>query len=142
MLQQANVSGVLTVHREQLEKSIHLKSGQIIFATSTDVQDRLGEVLVKAGYLSRVNLAKALALAQKAGSSKKLGAILVENKFVTPKDLFAGLKTQVKDIIYSLFLWDDADYRFQESTAQDVIELNIDLQQLISEIIDRMKQEE
>ncbi len=141
ILQQAKVSGMLTVRRENVEKSIHFKSGQIIFATSADVQDRLGEVLVKAGFLSRENLARALALFQSSGHTKKIGAILVENKFVSPKDLFAGLKMQVKEIIYSLFLWDDAEYRFEERLAPDVIELQLDLGELISEIITRIKQE-
>ena len=141
ILQQAKVSGMLTVSRGQVEKCIHFKSGEIIFATSADIQDRLGEVLVKAGFLRRENLSRALALYQTGGKLKKIGAILVENKFVSPKDLFAGLKMQVKEIIYSLFLWEDAEYRFEERLAADVIELHLDLQELISEIIERIKQE-
>ncbi len=141
ILQQAGVSGNLTVRRGSVEKCVHFKGGEIIFATSGDVQDRLGEVLVKAGFLSRENLSRALALFQASGKTKKIGGILVENKFVSPKDLFAGLKTQVKEIIYSLFLWEDVEYRFEERLAPDVIELHLDLQELISEIIQRMKQE-
>ena len=96
-------------------------------------------MLVKAGYLTRENLEKALALYRKNAGLKKIGAILVENKFVSPKNLFAGFKTQVKEIIYSLFLWDEAEYRFEEHIAPDVIQLQINLQELIAEIIERMK---
>jgi hypothetical protein len=141
ILQQAKVSGMLTVRRGDVEKCVHFKDGEIIFATSADVQDRLGEVLVKAGSLRRENLTKALSLYQSGGKLKKIGAILVENKFVSPKDLFTGLKMQVKEIIYSLFLWEDAAYRFEERIAPDVIELHLDLQELISEIIARITQE-
>jgi hypothetical protein len=141
ILQHASVSGTLTVRREGVEKCVHIKSGQIIFATSNDGNDRLGEILVRTGFLTRENLEAALKLYQKNAGLKKIGAILVENGFVSPKNLFTGLKAQVKDIIYSLFLWDDADYRFEESLADDIIQLQINLQELIADIIERMKKE-
>ena len=140
-LQQGKATGTLTVSCNGVEKYVYVKHGQIIFATSTDGQDRLGEMLVKVGLLSRETLEAALKLYAKNAGLKKLGAILVENGFISPKDLFAGLKTQVKDIIYSLFLWDDAEYRFEESLPADVIQLQINLEELILEILQRIKQE-
>jgi hypothetical protein len=140
-LQQAKVTGTLSIRLSAIEKCVHFKNGQIIFATSNDGQDRLGEMLVKAGYLTRENLETALALYRKNAGLKKIGAILVENGFVSPKNLFAGLKAQVKDILYSLFLWEDVEYHFEENLAADIIQLQINLQELISEIIDRMKKE-
>jgi hypothetical protein len=141
ILQQVNATGTLTVRSSGVEKRIHFKNGQIIFASSTEGNDRLGEMLVKAGLLSRENLEAALKLFHKNAGLKKFGAILVENGFVSPKNLFAGLKTQVKDIIYSLFLWDDAEYRFGEGLPPDVIQLQINIPELITEIIERIKRE-
>lgn len=141
-LYEAKVSGTLTVRRDSVQKCVHFKNGQIIFATSTDGQDRLGEMLVKAGFVTRDNLEKALVLYKKNGGLKKIGSILVENGFVSPKDLFAGLKTQVKDIIYSLFLWEDSEYHFEELLPPEVIQLQINLPELIAEIIERIKKEE
>lgn len=141
ILQLANVSGMLTVRKDSIEKCVHFKNGQIIFATSNDEQDRLGEMLVKAGLLTRENLEKALTLYGKNAGFKKIGAIMVENGFVSPKNLFAGLKIQVKDIIYSLFLWDDAEFHFKEHLSDDIIQLQINLQELITEIIERIKQD-
>ncbi len=134
------VTGTLVVRNGGVEKSVYMKDGQIIFATSTDGQDRLGEILVKAGKLTREHLDAAFVLAKKSGF-KKLGALLVENRFISPKDLFAGLKTQVKEIIFSLFLWDAAEYRFEESLPADTIHLQINIEELIMEIIQRIKQE-
>ena len=141
ILQHASVTGTLTVQRHSLEKCVHLKNGQIIFATSNDGQDRLGEMLVKAGFLTRENLETALTLYRRNAGLKKIGAILVENGYVSPKNLFAGLKTQVKDIIFSLFLWEDADYRFEEMLPPDVIQLQINVEELVAEIIERIKKE-
>lgn len=140
-LQQSKATGTLTIRRDNIEKCVHFKNGQIIFATSSDVGDRIGEILVKAGFLKREKLEAALGLYRKNAGLKKIGAILVENRFVLPKDLFSGLKTQVKDIIYSLFLWDEAEYRFEERLSPDVLQLQINLQELIREIIERIKRE-
>jgi len=140
-LQQGKATGTLIVRSSSVEKSIQIKNGQIIFATSTDGQDRLGEMLVRTGMLSRENLEAALKEYQKHAGIKKIGAILVEHGFISPKNLFTGLKTQVKDIIYSLFLLDSAEYRFEERLSPDVIQLQINLQELITEIIERIKRE-
>lgn len=140
-LQQAKVSGTLTVRLNNVEKCVHFKNGQIVFATSTDSRDRLGEMLVRNGALSRENLEAALNLYRKNAGLKKIGAILVENGFVTAKNLFIGLKGQVKEIIYSIFLWEDAEYHFSEHLSDDIIQLQINLPDLITEIIQRMKEE-
>jgi hypothetical protein len=140
-LQQEKATGALIVRCEGVEKCIFVKNGQIVFATSTNGQDRLGEMLVKAGLLSREHLEAALTVYRKNAGLKKIGAILVENGFVSPRDLFAGLKSQVKDILFSLFLWDEADYRFEERLPPDVIQLQFDLPELIKEIIERIKRE-
>ena len=140
-LRQSKATGTLAVSAGKVKKAVYVKEGQIIFATSTDGHDLLGEILVKAGKLSRENLETALNLVKKSGGFKKMGALLVENGFVSPKDLFAALKTQVKNIIYSLFLWHEADYSFDAKLPPDVIHLQINMQELIKEIIQRIKSE-
>ncbi len=140
-LQQGKASGTLTLVRGGVKKSVFIKNGQIVFATSTEGNDRLGEILVKAGLITSQQLETGLAEYRKNVGIKKLGAILVEHGFVSPKGLFTGLKSQVKDIIYSLFLWDQAEYQFNAHLPPDIIELHINLQELIEEIIARIKRE-
>lgn len=134
-------TGTLTLREGKVEKSVYLQEGQIIFASSTDSQDRLGEIMIRAGKLSRQNLETALAQHKKTGGFKKLGALLVEQGFVAPKELFAALKTQVKEIIFSLFLQSGAEYSFEEALPPDTIHLQLDIAELIREIIERLKQE-
>ncbi len=140
-LQKEKATGTLTVRYENVEKCIHIKDGQIIFAMSTDELDRLSETLVKEGMISREKMEVAIRMYSKNVGIKKLGAILVENGFISPKDLFSGLKIQVKNIIYSLFLWEDAEYRFEGRLPADIIKLQITIQDLLMEIIQRMKRE-
>ena len=140
-LRTEKATGTLTLKNERVEKSVFLKEGQIIFSKSTDSNDRLGEILVKVGKLKREDLDKALVLSRKQFGLKKMGAILVENGMVTPKDLFNALKAQVNDIIASLFNWDQADYSFTEQLPADVISLQINIKGLISDIIKRLKKQ-
>jgi hypothetical protein len=140
-LRTEKATGTLTLKGERVEKSVFFKEGQIIFSKSTDIHDRLGEILVKVGKLKRENLDKALVLHRKHIGLKKMGAILVENGMVTPKELFNALKIQVKDIIASLFNWNQADYSFTEKLPADVIPLQINIQGLISDIIKRLKKQ-
>ena len=139
-LRSEKASGTLAVRVKGVEKSIYVKGGQIVSASSTGDDDRLGETLIKAGTITREHLDLALDIHKKSGGFKKLGAILVENRFLSPKELFAGLKVQVKDIIYSLFLLDDAEYRFDENLPAEVIQLQIDIEELIKEIIEKIRQ--
>ncbi len=140
-LRAKKATGTLTLKAERVEKSVFFKGGEVIFSKSTDSKDRLGEILVKVGKLKREDLDRALVLSRKHLGLKKMGAILVENGMVTPKELFHALKTQVNDIIVSLFSWSQADYSFTEQLPADVISLQINIKGLISEIIKRLKKQ-
>jgi hypothetical protein len=140
-LRQRKATGTLTVSSGDVKKSIFIKTGQIVFATSTSARDRLGEILVKTGKLKPENLEYATQLFKKSGGLKKLGAILVENGLIASKDLFGGLKAQVKDIIFSLILLNEGDYQFDDSFPSDIIQLQFNFQDLIAEILRRIKQE-
>jgi len=138
-LRHRKATGTLTVRKGNVTKSIYVRDGKIVFATSTEVHDRLSQILVKTGKLTQEKMDYAIKLYDKSGGLKKLGAVLVENGLVAPKELFGSLKIQVKDIIYSLFLWNDGEYQFEDRLPTDIIQLQINFQELISEIIKRIK---
>jgi len=54
---------------------------------------RLGEILIDAGVLSNEELSKALAVQKNSG--KRLGAVLIDNKFITEMQLIDTLKMQL-----------------------------------------------
>ncbi len=119
-------------------KSIYLLEGRIVSATSNQKDDRLGDVLVRAGKLSTTLYENAGEEMRRAG--KRLGAVLVQSGALTPHQLFEGLNLQVQEIIYSLFLWEEGQYEFAPGhLPQQVIPLKLDLATLISSIIVRMR---
>lgn len=140
VLRQQKATGTLTCGTGTDEKSLYVKNGHIIFATSKDERDRLGEIMMKDGKITRNQLDRALKMHQSSAGLKKIGAIFVEHGFVSPKDLFNGLKVQVRGIIHSLFLLTEGPYKFEEHLPADVIPLQINIEELLKEVIEQMKQ--
>ncbi len=132
-LNRERVEGTLSVACEDITKKIHFKKGEAIFASSNFEDDRLGEMLVKAGKITIEQYDRTVALLKTSG--KRQGAILVELGYITPKELFWGVKYQVREIIYSIFHFDRGEFGFQPGqTLQDeVITLKMSIGALIYE---------
>jgi Flp pilus assembly protein TadD len=125
-------TGTLAVTTPSVTKKIYFDEGDVIFASSTYEDDRLGEMLLKAGKITVEQYDKSVEIL-KATRNKRQGAILVELGYLTPKDLFWGVKFQVKEIIYSMFLVEDGTYEFFEGElpTQEVITLKMSIGNLI-----------
>ncbi len=131
-------TGTLIVKTPVFTKKVYLMKGDAIFASSTYEDDRLGEMLIKAGKITLEQYDESVELLKKTG--KRQGAILVERGYLTPKDLFWGVKYQVKEIIYSIFQLEDAAYEFEEGEIpqQEVITLKMSMGNLIYEGVKRI----
>jgi two-component system OmpR family response regulator len=131
-------TGTLALHQDNVVKAIFVQKGEIVFATSTLKADRLGEVLLRHGVISKSAHRATTKVMQESG--KREGETLVEMGILAPKALFEGLKLQVEEIIVSAFLWDRGHYRFIEGPLPaHVIPLPVHLDQLLPKALDRMK---
>jgi hypothetical protein len=140
-LSQHGATGTLICVAGRFEKSVYLKSGQIVFAASKDESDRLGETMVRVGMITRSQLSKTLELHQKSMGLKKIGAVMVEHGFVTPKELFNGLKHQVRGILRGLLLLTEGTYSFKETIPRDIIPLQISMDELMREAAQPVKRD-
>jgi len=124
-------TGTLSVARDGIEKSLYFKGGNIVFASSSYEGDRLGEMLLKAGKINLQQFEAASKVIKATG--KRIGGVLVELGFLVPKDLFWGVKHQVREIIYSLFDWTEGEYRFYpgDIPSGEVITLHMSTANLI-----------
>ncbi len=130
-------TGTLTIKNPVFTKKVFFVKGDAVFASSTYEDDRLGEMLLKSGKITLEQYDKSVELLKKTG--KRQGAILVELGYITPKDLFNGVKYQVKEIIYSLFLIENGEYEFIEELPKDeVITLKMSMGNLIYEGVKRI----
>src|SRR4030042_708287 len=124
-------TGWLETRRNISIKKIYYLQGEIIFASSNELSDRMGEILVKNDRLHRNLLEKALRMQEKG---KLFGTILVEKKFITPEDLVWVVKTQARQIVTSIFNWDDGIIAvIADSFPDEVIQLNLKLELLLAE---------
>ncbi|MGB9714931.1 MAG: DUF4388 domain-containing protein [Thermodesulfovibrionales bacterium] len=130
-------TGILIIKTQTFTKKVFMEKGDAIFASSTYEDDRLGEMLVKAKKITLQQLEESVELLKLR--KKRQGAILVELGYLTPKDLFWGVKYQVKEIITSLFTLDYAEYKFIEGTLpEEVITLKMSMGNLIYEGIKKI----
>ncbi|MCX5717520.1 MAG: DUF4388 domain-containing protein [Nitrospirae bacterium] len=132
-LHRKRATGTLAISTPNVTKKVYLVKGDAIFAASSYEDDRLGEMLLKAGKITFEQYDKSVEILKR--TKKRLGAILVELGYLTPKDLFWGVKYQVKEIIYSLFQLEDAECEFIEGDVptDEVITLKMSMGNLIHE---------
>lgn len=131
-------TGTLSVSTEVFTKKLYMVNGEIIYASSNYDDDRLGEMLLKAGKINLQQYEHSVEILKKTG--KKQGAILVELGYIAPKDLFWGVKYQVREIIYSLFQLENGYYEFVhgEVPEDDIVSLKMSLGELIYEGVKRI----
>jgi hypothetical protein len=120
------VPGVIVCERESETKKIFIEDGNIIFASSTNVADSLGDRLLAQGKITLEQYRDSVRqLVQERG--KRQGAILVEMRAIEPKDLFLAVREQAEAIVWSLFQWESGSVVFEpgRDRHQEFIKLSI-----------------
>lgn len=127
------VTGILEVQLNGLAKQLFIEKGEVVFATSSDLRENLAYLLLRVGRITRQQFDKTDALTQATG--KRQGALLVESGFITPKELFWGVKLQVSEIVFSLLSQQEGDYVFLKTPIprSDIIILKLHTPSLVME---------
>jgi hypothetical protein len=133
----ARWTGRLTLTQGGVGKSVFVEDGSLIFASSSSADDRLGELLLRRGRISYRQLVEA---GRGIAPGRRLGAILVEQGVLAPKDLVRAVIEHTQEIIYSLFLWTEGRYRLQEGreASAEAITLRMSTPGIIMEGIGRI----
>ena len=135
-LSEGRWTGLLTLTHMGVGRSVTVQQGRMVFAASTSTDDRLGEMLFRHGRISLRQHANAGAAVV---PGKRLGAILVEQGILTPKDLMRAVVEHTQEIIYGAFQWTEGQYRLEEGgDTKEAIKLNISTPDLILEGIRRI----
>lgn len=127
------VPGVVECTRDEETKRIYIDAGNIIFATSSNTADSLGDRLLSQGRITREQYeASVLKLGE---DGKRQGMILTEMEALDPKELFLAVREQVQAIVWSLFEWDRGAVTFEpgRDKHQEFIKLEIPIQRAILE---------
>jgi len=127
-------SGILSLHSKGREGSIFFRKGLVVRATSSIIQQSLGEVLNQNGVIDLAILRKALALQQEEGFHERLSTVLVKNFGISNETVEEVVRGQIEHIVYSFFSWFEGTFEFVatenidtvEATRQDPLQFMLD----------------
>lgn len=123
-LQAANATGILSLSADAARKALYFKAGRVVFASSNQLGDRLGEILVRAG---RITQAQSDASTRDLGHGRRQGRVLVEQGVLTPEQLWEAVQTQVREIVWSVIAWDQGRFHFEPSVLPERERITVDL---------------
>jgi hypothetical protein len=122
-------------------KSIYFRDGQVVFASSSEPQDRLGPVLVATGMVPQEDLERCTHL---VGAGRPLGQVLVDEGVLTAGQLYEAIGAQVKEIFLGCFLETSGEFAFLEGGQEQgqVVKLPERTRDLILQGMKRLEEAE
>ena len=131
-------TGTLKLGLGDIIKHIYLEKGLIVGSNSNDPKEYLGQVLLHYGKIEEAQLQTAMEIQRQDGG--KLGMILSSRGFVSQEDVVEVLRTRTLEIIYDLFIWEEAHFEFfdDEPPPQDILRIQVEVTSVIMDGIYRI----
>lgn len=125
-------TGGLVIESKSIRKSVYFKAGDIVFAASTDPEDRLGHVLYKTGKITQEKLVEA---EKRITPETRFGTVLIQHNYIAPKDLWWAIKYQMEEIVYSIFSIKEGVFFFfeGETVDEDLARFSLNTQNILME---------
>ncbi len=113
---------------------VYFDGGRVIFSSVLNRPDRLGELLVRNGVITRADLSAAME-AQAHQKGFRLGELLVRNGAITEEKLQRYISLQIEEAVYQLFTWNQGSFHFDPDQRPDagVFLVNISAESLLME---------
>ena len=122
----AGKTGRLRFDRAKIVKEIYFENGIIVGSNSNDPKEYLGQLLIHYGKLNEPQLKAALQVQRQSGG--RLGEILVSTNVLPQADVLEILRIRTQDVIYDLFLWEDAHFELHDDEVPPDYFVRIELQ--------------
>lgn len=103
-------TGTLEIERDKIRKRILLRDGRVVGSASNEPRELIGHFLVSRGMVTEDLLR--IALEHQETTRRPLGTMLVEMGVLTAEELVRFLSAQAEEILFSLFEWNEAVFRF------------------------------
>ena len=131
-------TGTLKLSRGSIVKEIYLEDGLIVGSSSNDPREYLGQVLLHYGKIEELHLQAAMEVQRESGG--RLGEILSLRGLVRQGDVIEVLRTRTLEIIYDLFIWDEAQFEFFDNAPppHDLIRIQVEATSVIMDGIYRI----
>ncbi|NIN11382.1 MAG: DUF4388 domain-containing protein, partial [Gemmatimonadales bacterium] len=116
-------TGCLSVSDRSNLGHIYFDRGRITFASLVNRRDRIGDLLLKNGKITREQLDAAIEQ-QGRERDKRVGEILVGIGAVSREDLEHYIRVQIEEAVFFLFTWSRGNFNFEADVvpeAQDFL---------------------
>jgi curved DNA-binding protein CbpA len=125
--------GELVVVGNDFTKNLFFLKGNLVFARTNVIEERLGEILFKIGKINRSQFLNITELIK--SSNERIGKILVKNNILNQRDLFFALIYQLRTIATSTFTLVSGEWNFIPDTPEvpEDSRFNIGLPGIIAE---------
>lgn len=130
--------GVVDCRRGTELKRIFLDRGNVIFATTNQITESLGDRLVREGRLTQEQYDESVRLLKQ--TQKRHGVTLVEMGLLTHEELFVLVRDQIQDILWSVFTWSNGAVAFTPGRDKNLefVKVEIPVPQAILQGVRRM----
>ena len=126
-------TGTLVIRGSPGEKRIYFDRGRIVSSSSTVEREYLGHFLVALGYITEVELTRAMEVQEE--SKILLGKILVMIGAISEDDLTAILRQKAAETIYDIFLWTEGAFEFVDGEVPrlPMVPMSVDVTGIVME---------
>jgi tetratricopeptide (TPR) repeat protein len=114
----ARLTGKLQLVLGPLEKQLFFDGGQLIFATSSDRQDSLGEMMLRGGALTQSQFQEASELVR---TGQRFGSAVAEMGMYSVEDVAGWVQRQLTQITSSVLDFPSCRYYFFSSIEKNVV---------------------
>jgi hypothetical protein len=123
-------TGIVSLEAIGRHDSIYVSEGRIVYASSSDPDLGLGEVLLRSGELSLSQYQNAN---EQLVGSKRIGSVLCELGYLKPDELMRVVERQVSNIVRSTLSFRSGSYtvEFSSDFPHDILTLSINTERLI-----------
>ncbi len=132
-----SVPGIMEARRGEVVKRVFLRSGNVVHAASTDLDDSLGAFLLRNQRLKSEDFEATMR--DRTSKEQRFGVLLVERGLMSPSEVYAAVRDQVEEILWSLFRWEDGEVTFAISEFPDgeMVRINLPIRRVIVQGIRR-----
>jgi serine/threonine protein kinase/tetratricopeptide (TPR) repeat protein len=135
---QEKASGLLVFTNTQVNKTVYLDNGLVVFASSSIKTERLGEWLLSIRRITQKDFLEASELMKL--SNIRFGTALVRIGVLQPEELKSLVIEQVSNIVYSLFNWTSGQYQFWKTIPpKEDIKISISCSEIILQGLQRLE---
>lgn len=123
-------TGLLALSDGMFTKTLYIREGTVVYATSTNPDDRLGECLLRRGAISVKQFLESVALLHRG---RRQGEILLDMGALPPESLVESVTQQLYDIVFSLFDIRSGTYTLELTSFSTVelITLSLEIPQVV-----------